>query len=172
MHVVQTANHEYHPLLLRVPWHILRLPPLDDSCFWNPFFFSIAFFQLENPFFVNAGSVLHEVFIALWTTFKQVRQQAASLLSSWCNYLHRSNYAVWNDLFLGFFSRRSLKFFCWCGLSDTFTRTWSRGLSCAFIVSSLPANVVNGSKSLSFPGCSLARIVSSTTPDCAWSYPR
>ena len=30
----------------------------DDSCFWNPFFFFIAFFQLENPFFVNAGSAL------------------------------------------------------------------------------------------------------------------
>ena len=23
----------------------------DDSCFWNAFFFSIAFFQLQNPFF-------------------------------------------------------------------------------------------------------------------------
>ena len=33
-----------------------------------------------------------------------------------------------------------------------------------FVVSSLPAIVVDGSKSFSFPGCSLIRIVSSTTP--------
>ena len=26
MHFVQIANHEYHPLLLRVPWHISRVP--------------------------------------------------------------------------------------------------------------------------------------------------
>ena len=37
-------------------------------------------------------------------------------------------------------------------------------LSCVFVVSSLPAIVVDGSKSFSFPGCSLIRIVSSTTP--------
>ena len=34
-------------------------------------------------------------------------------------------------------------------------------LSCIFVVSSLPATVVDGSKSFSFPGCSLVRIVSS-----------
>ena len=102
MHFVQIANHEYHPLLLRVPWHILRLPPLDDSCCWNPFFFSIAFFQLENPFFVDAGSALNEVSIGLWSAFNQVWQQAAFPLSSWRNHLNRSNYGVWNDLFLGF----------------------------------------------------------------------
>ena len=40
----------------------------------------------------------------------------------------------------------------------------SGGLSCFFVVSSLAAIVVDGSKSFSFPGCSLIRIVSSTTP--------
>ena len=67
-----------------------------DSCFWNSFFFSIAFFQLENPFFVKAESALGEVSIPFWSAFKQepinihgscfkqVWQQAASLLSSWC----------------------------------------------------------------------------------------
>ena len=74
----------------------------DDSCFWNPFFYSIAFFQLENPFFVNAGSALDEVRIPLWSAFKQVWQRAASLLSSWCNHLNCSNHAVWNDLFVAF----------------------------------------------------------------------
>ena len=58
----------------------------------------------------------------------------------------------------------SLKFFDWYALSDTFTNTWSGGLKCVFVVSSLPAIVVEGSKSFSFPGCSLIRIVSSTTP--------
>ena len=62
------------------------------------------------------------------------------------------------------FSRKSLKIFGWYGLSDTFTKTWSGGLSCVFVVSSLPAIVVDGSKSFSFPGCSLVRILSSTTP--------
>ena len=62
------------------------------------------------------------------------------------------------------FSRKSLKIFGWYGLSDTFTKAWSGGLSCVFVVSSLPAIVVDGSKSFSFPGCSLIRIVSSTTP--------
>ena len=54
----------------------------DDSCFWNPFFFSIAFSQFENPFFVNAGAALDEASIPLWSAFKQIWQQAASLLSS------------------------------------------------------------------------------------------
>ena len=62
------------------------------------------------------------------------------------------------------YSRRSLKFFGWYGLSDTFTKTWSGGLSCVFVVSSLQANVVDGSKSFSFPSSPLIRIVSSTTP--------
>ena len=30
----------------------------DDSCFWNLFFFLIAFFQLENQFFLKAESAL------------------------------------------------------------------------------------------------------------------
>jgi len=60
------------------------------------------FFQLENLFFVNAGSALDEVSIPLWRAFKQVWQQAASLLSSWCNHLNRSNHDVWNDLFVAF----------------------------------------------------------------------
>ena len=33
-----------------------------------------------------------------------------------------------------------------------------------FVVSSLPVIIVDGSKSFSFPGCSLIRIVSSSTP--------
>ena len=41
--------------------------------------------------------------------------------------------------------RRSLKFFGWYGLSDTFRKTWSGGLICVFVVSSLPAIVVDGS---------------------------
>ena len=65
------------------------------------------------------------------------------------------------------YSRRSLKFFVWYGLSDTFTKTWPGALSFVFIVFSLPATVVNGSKSFSFPACSLIRIVSSTTPRSA-----
>jgi len=54
--------------------------------------------------------------------------------------------------------------FGWNRLSDTFTKTWSGGLSYVFAVSSLPAFVVDGSKSFTFLGCSLIRIVSSTTP--------
>ena len=37
-------------------------------------------------------------------------------------------------------------------------------MSCVFVVSSLPAIVVDGSKSFSFRGCSLVRIVCLTTP--------
>ena len=62
------------------------------------------------------------------------------------------------------YSGRSLKFFGWYKLSYTFTKTWSGGLRCVFVVYSLPAIVVDGSKSFSFPGCSLIWIVSSTTP--------
>jgi len=83
---------------------MLQMPPYasesDDSCFWSPFFFSTAFFQLQNPFYVKARSALDEVSIPLWSAFKQVWQQAASLLSSWCNHLNRSNHAVSNDLFV------------------------------------------------------------------------
>ena len=63
------------------------------------------------------------------------------------------------------YSRRSLKFFGWYGISDTL-KTWSGALSFV-IVFSFPATVVNGSKSFSFPACSLIRIVSSTTPRSA-----
>ena len=42
-------------------------------------------------------------------------------------------------------------FQCSSLLSDTFTKTWSGGLSCVFVVSRLPAIVVDGSKSFSFP---------------------
>ena len=69
---------------LRVPWHILQLPPYacesDDSCFWGNFFFSIVFFQLENPFFVKAGSASDEVRIPPWSAFKQVWQVNKSYL--------------------------------------------------------------------------------------------
>jgi len=135
-----------------------------ESDFWNAHFFSFAFFQLENPFCVNAGSALDEFSIPLWNAFRQVWQRTASLLSSWCNHLNRSNHAVWNGLLLDSYSGRSLKIFGWYGLSDTFTKTWSGGRSCVFVVSSLPAIVVDGSKSFSFPGCSLVRIDFSTTP--------
>ena len=64
-----------------------------------------------------------------------------------------------------------MKFFGWYGLSDTFTKASSGGLSCVFVfvylcvfvVFSLPAIVVDGSKLFSCAGCSLVRIVSSTT---------
>ena len=58
----------------------------------------------------------------------------------------------------------SLKFFGWYKLSDTFTKTWSGGLSFVFVVFSQPAFVLDSSKSFSFPSCSLIQIVSSTTP--------
>ena len=58
----------------------------------------------------------------------------------------------------------SLKFFGSYKLSDTFTKTWSGGLSFVFVVFSLPAFVLDSSKSFSFPSCSLIQIVSSTTP--------
>ena len=97
MHVVQIANHQYHPLLGCgcLDFVATSISESDDSSFWNPFFFSVAFFQLENPFFVNTGSALDEVSIALWIAFKQVWQQPASLLSSWCNHIKRSNNAIW-----------------------------------------------------------------------------
>ena len=128
----------------------------DDSCFSNTF-------QLENPFFVKAGSALNEVSIPLWSVFKQVWQEAASLLSSWCDHLNRSNHAVWNDPFVGLLLPKVFEILSWYGLS-TFTKTWSGGLSCVFVVSSLQAIVVDGSKSFSFPASPLIRIVSSTTP--------
>ena len=62
------------------------------------------------------------------------------------------------------YSRRSLKIYGWYGLSGTFAKTCSGGLSCVFVVSSLPAIIVNGSKSFSFAGCSLIQIVSWSTP--------
>ena len=58
----------------------------------------------------------------------------------------------------------SLPFYGWYGLFNTFTKTASGGLSCVFVVFSFPAIVVDGFKSYSFPGFSLIRIVSSTTP--------
>ena len=64
--------------------------------------------------------------------------------------------------FLDSYSRKSLDFFGWYGLSDTFTKTLSGGLSCVFVVSSLSAIVVDGSESFLFPGRFLIRIVSST----------
>ena len=58
----------------------------------------------------------------------------------------------------------SLPFYGWYGLFNTFTKTASGGLSCVFVVFSFPAIVVDGFKSYSFPGFSLIRIISSTTP--------
>ena len=81
-YVVQIANHQYHLLLLLVPWHILQLPPYANQtiCAFEIFSFFHCIFQLENQFFVKAGSVLGEVSIPLWSVFKQVWQQATSLL--------------------------------------------------------------------------------------------
>ena len=45
----------------------------------------------------------------------------------------------------------SLKFFAWYGLPNTFTKTLAGGLSCIFVVSSMAATVVDGSKLFSFP---------------------
>ena len=45
---------------------------------------------------------------------------------------------------------------------DYLIRLQRLDLSCVFAVSSLPITVVEGSKSFSFPGCYLVRIVSST----------
>ena len=144
-------------------WKALRYPcflPVRIKRFvlLKCFLFLHYIFPVENPFFVNAGSALHKVSISLWSAFKQVWQQAASHLSSWCNHVNRSNHAVWNDLSVVFLLPKV------DGLSDTCTKPWSGGLSCVFVVSSLPAIVVDGSKSFSFPGCSLIRIVSSTKP--------
>ena len=66
------------------------------------FLFLHCIFQLENQFSVKAGSALGEVSIPFQSAFKQVWQQAASLLSSWRNHLNRSNHAVWNNLCVGF----------------------------------------------------------------------
>ena len=37
IHVVQIANHRYHPSLLRLPWQIASgfICDWDDSCFWK-----------------------------------------------------------------------------------------------------------------------------------------
>ena len=56
-----------------------------------------SFLSIENSVFVKAGSALDEDSIPLWNAFKQVWQQAASLLSSWCSHLNCSNHAVWNE---------------------------------------------------------------------------
>ena len=72
----------------------------------------------------------------------------------WHRVIHHIEYGKWPILMV------------WYGLSDTFTKTWSGGLSCRFVASCLPAIVaiaVDDSKSFSFPGCSLIRIVSSIT---------
>ena len=37
------------------------------------------------------------------------------------------------------YTRRSLKFLGWYGISDTLTKTWPWGLSCVFVVPSFPA---------------------------------
>ena len=134
----------------------------DDSCFWNPFFFSIAFFQLENPF-------RKRWVCSRWSYYSALRCFQASMRTSCISSLvmmqplKSSNHAVEMIFLLDSYSRRSLKFFGWYGLSDMFTKTWSGGLSSVFVVSSLSAIVVDGSKSFSFSRCSLIRI-SSTTP--------
>ena len=70
----------------------------------------------------------------------------------------------------------SLKFFGWYKLSDTFTKTWSGGLSFVFVVFSQPAFVLDSSKSFSFPSCSLIQICffdyTRLCVTSAWFYPR
>ena len=55
---------------------------LDDLCVWNPFFFSIAFLHLENPFFVKAGCASDEVCIPLSVKCFQASIRATSRISS------------------------------------------------------------------------------------------
>ena len=95
MHLVQIANHQYHLLLLRVLWHILQLSHMRIRRFVLSF---SPFFQLENQFFIHAGSELDDVRIPLWSAFKQVWQQAALFAMI---------------VFFYSYSRRSLKFFSW-----------------------------------------------------------
>ena len=95
------------------------------------------------------------------------------LSSKYGNKLHllsrhdATTYSVQTTLFeiiflLDSYSWRSLKLFGWYGKSDTFTKHLSGRLSFVFVVSGLPAIVVDASKSFSFPRCSFIRIVSST----------
>ena len=68
-----SANHPYRPITVAGAVTYLATASIcesDDSCFWNPFFFSIAFFQLENPFFAKAGSALGEFSMPFWSAFK------------------------------------------------------------------------------------------------------
>ena len=99
------------------------------------FLFLHCIFPVRKSIFRKSWVCIRWSWHSLWSVFKQVWQQAASLLSSWCNHLNRSNHAVWNDFLWDSYSRRSLKFFGCYGQSDTFTKTWSGGLSCVIVVS-------------------------------------
>ena len=142
----------------------------DDSCFWNPFFSLFAFFQLENQFFVKAKSALDEVSIPLWSAFKQYGNKQRLLWSLVIMQPLKSfkpcclKYSCWILTLEGLC--RDSKFFGWYGLTDTFTKTWSGGLSCLFVASCLPAIVVDGFKSFSFLSCSLIN------SDCFFEYTR
>ena len=118
----------------------------------NPFFFSIAFFQLENPFFVKAGSTLDEAGFQ------------SSMATS-----HISSLVMMQPL-KSFKPCRLKRTFCWiltpeghwkfsAGMDYLILKQRLGGLSCVFVVSSLPAIVIESSKSFSFPGCSLILIV-------------
>ena len=113
----------------------------DDSCFWKAFFlFSIVFFQLENPHFVNAGSALDEVSIPLWSAFKQVWQQAASLLSSWYKPLKS-------------FKPCCLKWsFCWILTPESL---WNFSAGMEYLICLQRLDLQGWVLSLSFPVCPL-----------------
>ena len=79
-------------------------------------------FLFLNCFFPVRKSIFRKGWVCIkwiWSAFKQVWQEAASLLSSWCNHLNHWNHAVWNDLFVGFLLLKVFRLVY--GLSDTFT---------------------------------------------------
>ena len=142
MHVVEIADHQYYLLPLRVPWHILRLPSYANQTIRT--FETLSFsciFPVRKSIFRKAGSALDEVSTPLLQA-----SMATNRISS---------LVIMQPL--KSFKPCCLKLsFCWIlapkglrnGLSDTFTKTWSGhgGLSSVFVVSSLPAIVVGGSK--------------------------
>jgi len=74
------------------------------------------------------------------------------------------------------YPRRSFKFVRWYGPSNTFAKTSSRGMSCVFVVSSLPAVVVDSSLIVFISGLFFASACFfDYTRLCitsAWFYPR
>ena len=99
-----------------------------------------SFFQLENPFCVNAGSALDEFSIPLWSAFRQVWQQTASLLSSWCNHLNRQT-MLFEMIF-------------WWILTPEGLWNFSAGMD--YLIRLLRLDLEGGVVALSFPVCQLS----------------